>query len=290
MRHRHSLISTTLIACCGLILTANGYATEYVYDSLNRLEKTIYDDGTAVTYTYDAVSNRTSAFASGAAAEEWRDYAQEGGVAPGSEDVLVSKSVYLPGFSGAMALKACSDMRLKDTTIQLRSQAELQKKNVMENPWTNDLDEIAFRTFLNTYSRVPPIGTKRRSIEDLNLSELSEVEFSKRKVPTSDIEQSCGNDADGSMLSRTGSLQTRAGAWVNGRDAAPSIGQSYLRGVAFRDCGHADGKIFGDATAFCDAFTIVQNLSVFPAYSEELPACPERAKWSFLSLQVLSYQ
>ena len=33
-------------------------ATEYTYDSLNRLVQVRYDDGTTVKYTYDAMGNR----------------------------------------------------------------------------------------------------------------------------------------------------------------------------------------------------------------------------------------
>jgi YD repeat-containing protein len=33
-------------------------SVSYVYDDLGRLVEVVYDDGTTITYTYDAVGNR----------------------------------------------------------------------------------------------------------------------------------------------------------------------------------------------------------------------------------------
>lgn len=40
-------------------VAASAAAMQYQYDSLNRLTRVVYDDGKVVTYSYDAVGNRT---------------------------------------------------------------------------------------------------------------------------------------------------------------------------------------------------------------------------------------
>jgi len=53
------LIAVLLVFCLPLVSPPHLRATEFVYDNLNRLERTIYPDGTAILYSYDNVGNRT---------------------------------------------------------------------------------------------------------------------------------------------------------------------------------------------------------------------------------------
>ena len=52
----------TLIILFSLCVVALTFAADvkYTYDALNRLVQVVYSNGTTVTYTYDAVGNRTS--------------------------------------------------------------------------------------------------------------------------------------------------------------------------------------------------------------------------------------
>ena len=45
-----------------MVSLTSAYAAEvsYAYDELNRLVKVIYDDGSTIEYTYDAVGNRVT--------------------------------------------------------------------------------------------------------------------------------------------------------------------------------------------------------------------------------------
>ena len=43
-----------------LFATMQTFAQTYTYDKLNRLEKVVYENGVTVTYSYDALGNRTS--------------------------------------------------------------------------------------------------------------------------------------------------------------------------------------------------------------------------------------
>jgi YD repeat-containing protein len=59
------LFATTLTLCFALALMLSPVAAHatpgsvsYVYDDLGRLVELVYDDGTTITYTYDAVGNR----------------------------------------------------------------------------------------------------------------------------------------------------------------------------------------------------------------------------------------
>lgn len=42
-----------------LFATTQTFAQTYTYDNLNRLTKVIYDNGTIITYSFDALGNRT---------------------------------------------------------------------------------------------------------------------------------------------------------------------------------------------------------------------------------------
>ena len=42
------------------MVALQAFSTTYTYDSLNRLTKVVYDNGVTVTYSYDALGNRTS--------------------------------------------------------------------------------------------------------------------------------------------------------------------------------------------------------------------------------------
>ena len=43
-----------------VIVALQAFSTTYTYDNLNRLKKVVYDNGITVTYSYDALGNRTS--------------------------------------------------------------------------------------------------------------------------------------------------------------------------------------------------------------------------------------
>ena len=45
------------------------FAQTYTYDNLNRLTKVVYPNGTTVTYTFDALGNRTAKKVTGSNAE-----------------------------------------------------------------------------------------------------------------------------------------------------------------------------------------------------------------------------
>ena len=57
------VIASTLIISLALLLSsvpALAGSVSYEYDALGRLERVVYDDGTAVEFVYDAAGNRTS--------------------------------------------------------------------------------------------------------------------------------------------------------------------------------------------------------------------------------------
>ena len=51
-----------------LFATLQTFAQTYTYDNLNRLTKVVYDNGTTITYSFDALGNRTSKKVTGATA------------------------------------------------------------------------------------------------------------------------------------------------------------------------------------------------------------------------------
>ena len=53
------MIKKILYTLAILVATIQTFAQTYNYDNLNRLTKVVYDNGTMVTYTYDALGNRT---------------------------------------------------------------------------------------------------------------------------------------------------------------------------------------------------------------------------------------
>jgi len=64
---KHRLLYTLAL----LFATMQTYAQTYTYDSNNRLTKVVYDNGTTITYNYDALGNRTSKKVTGSVAEKY---------------------------------------------------------------------------------------------------------------------------------------------------------------------------------------------------------------------------
>lgn len=64
MKHRLLYILALLFA------TLHTFAQTYTYDKLNRLTEVVYENGTTVTYTYDALGNRTSKNVTGSVASK----------------------------------------------------------------------------------------------------------------------------------------------------------------------------------------------------------------------------
>lgn len=54
-----------------LFVVLQTFAQTYTYDSNNRLTKVVYDNGTTITYTFDALGNRTSKKVTGSAATKY---------------------------------------------------------------------------------------------------------------------------------------------------------------------------------------------------------------------------
>ena len=64
---KNYLTGCVVIAAC-LCSTPSLAATSYQYDALGRLISVTYDDGSQMTYTYDAAGNRTQVVRTGSTA------------------------------------------------------------------------------------------------------------------------------------------------------------------------------------------------------------------------------
>ncbi len=64
---KHRLLYTLAL----LFATLQTFAQTYTYDNLNRLTKVIYNNGTTITYTFDALGNRLSKKVTGATSETY---------------------------------------------------------------------------------------------------------------------------------------------------------------------------------------------------------------------------
>ena len=62
---KHRIIYTLAL----LFASLQTFAQTYTYDSNNRLTKVVYDNGTTITYSYDALGNRISKKVTGSPAE-----------------------------------------------------------------------------------------------------------------------------------------------------------------------------------------------------------------------------
>ena len=61
---KHRILYTLAL----LFATTQTFAQTYTYDSNNRLTKVVYDNGTTITYSYDALGNRISKTVTGSTA------------------------------------------------------------------------------------------------------------------------------------------------------------------------------------------------------------------------------
>ena len=63
----HASRSAILVAACALLaaMAPAARATQYEYDALNRVTRVTHDNGTSVSYTYDAAGNITSVITRG---------------------------------------------------------------------------------------------------------------------------------------------------------------------------------------------------------------------------------
>lgn len=73
MKTRHTRKGARTAAACALMLlalagmpAAQAGSAAHTYDSLGRLSKITYSNGTVITYTYDAAGNRSAVVTTGA--------------------------------------------------------------------------------------------------------------------------------------------------------------------------------------------------------------------------------
>lgn len=63
---RALLTGLAVLAAMASLPAAHAGSASYTYDSLGRLAKVTYSNGTVITYTYDAAGNRSSVVTTGA--------------------------------------------------------------------------------------------------------------------------------------------------------------------------------------------------------------------------------
>ena len=73
---KHRLLYTLAL----LFASLQTFAQTYTYDSNNRLTKVVYDNGTTITYSYDALGNRISKQVTGSPTEIMGDVDGDGHV------------------------------------------------------------------------------------------------------------------------------------------------------------------------------------------------------------------
>ena len=79
-----------------LFATLQTFAQTYTYDSNNRLKKVVYDNGTTITYSYDALGNRTSKKVTGSTATK---YTISISVTPSGSGYVTGGGTYTSGTS-----------------------------------------------------------------------------------------------------------------------------------------------------------------------------------------------
>ena len=77
-----------------LFATMQTFAQTYTYDNLNRLTKVVYDNGTTITYSFDALGNRTSRTVTGATSVT---YTITTGVTPAGSGSVTGGGTYVKG-------------------------------------------------------------------------------------------------------------------------------------------------------------------------------------------------
>ena len=88
MKHRIIYILALLFA------TMQTFAQTYTYDSNNRLTKVVYDNGTTITYTFDALGNRTGKKVTGSTAVK---YTISVSVSPSGSGTVTGGGTYAKG-------------------------------------------------------------------------------------------------------------------------------------------------------------------------------------------------
>ena len=92
MNMKQKLLYTLAI----LFATLQTFAQTYTYDSNNRLTKVVYDDGTTVTYTFDALGNRLSKKVTSSATAT---YSISANVTPSGSGTVTGAGNYYSGLS-----------------------------------------------------------------------------------------------------------------------------------------------------------------------------------------------
>ena len=77
-----------------LFATVQTFAQTYTYDNMNRLTEVVYDNGATVSYTYDALGNRTSKKVTGATSET---YTITTSVTPAGSGTVTGGGTYAKG-------------------------------------------------------------------------------------------------------------------------------------------------------------------------------------------------
>ena len=88
------MIKRLLYTLALLFATMQTYAQTYTYDSNNRLMKVVYDNGTTITYTFDALGNRTGKKVTGSTAVK---YTVSVSVTPSGSGTVTGAGTYAKG-------------------------------------------------------------------------------------------------------------------------------------------------------------------------------------------------
>ena len=87
---KRRLLYTLVLVFAGL----QTFAQTYTYDNLNRLTKVVYSNGTTITYSFDALGNRTSKKVKGATSET---YTITTSVTPEGSGTVMGSGTYAKG-------------------------------------------------------------------------------------------------------------------------------------------------------------------------------------------------